>query len=320
MDEVFQKITQMGNVTSLYYKDPPAGWTHWLLLVSDNHHDSVFCNRELELAHLEEAKKRNADIFYFGDLFDAMQGKFDPRRSMDELRPEYRRQDYYDFVVEDTANFLAPYASQIRLLGKGNHETAVLKNANIDLMNRLAFMLNIQNKTSIQVGGYGGWVRLMFTLSANETGPTFSLRMKYFHGAGAEAPVTRGVIQTNRQAVYLPDANMVINGHNHNAYYVPITRERLTTRGQIYYDVQHHIRIPGYKMDYADGAGGFIVEKGGVPKPIGVFWVKLTLHQAHGVTGTISMKPEPDIQGPETMPSIMNTSDPFFYDEDGATE
>jgi hypothetical protein len=56
-----------------------------------------------------------------------MQGRFDPRRDMDELRPEYRRNDYYDFVVRDAADFLEPYANNIALISDGNHELAVLK-------------------------------------------------------------------------------------------------------------------------------------------------------------------------------------------------
>jgi len=47
-----------------------------------------------------------------GDWFDAMQGKFDPRRNMDELRPEYRTEKYFDVVVESSAEFLKPYAKK----------------------------------------------------------------------------------------------------------------------------------------------------------------------------------------------------------------
>ena len=60
-------------------------------------------------ADLQTAVDRNAMIFLFGDVFDAMQGRFDPRRSLDELRPEYRRSDYFDFVVKDAARILSPF-------------------------------------------------------------------------------------------------------------------------------------------------------------------------------------------------------------------
>ena len=81
-------ISVSGAVTTIRMDDPRKGWEQWFLLMSDNHHDSIYCNRDLETEHLEEAKRRNARVFIFGDFFDAMQGRFDPRRSMDELRKD----------------------------------------------------------------------------------------------------------------------------------------------------------------------------------------------------------------------------------------
>jgi hypothetical protein len=116
----------------------------------------------------------------------------------------------------------------------------------------------------------------MFNLSDGvSTGPRSSIKARYYHGFGGDAPVTRGIIHTNRQAVYLPDANLIINGHNHNALYVPIQRERISNKGVQYFDTQHHIRIPGYKQSYGDGTGGWEVTRGAPPKPIGSFWVRL---------------------------------------------
>ena len=192
---------------------------------------------------------------------------------MKELRPEYRRDDYYDFVVKDVGDAHAPYADRILMLGRGNHETSVLKNSNTDLIDRLAFYMNTTTGSHIMTGGYGGWIRFMFTHSG--VTPDSSLKLKYFHGAGSEAPVTRGVIQTNRQAVYLPDADIVLNGHNHNNYYVPISRERISNKGTLFFDIQHHIRVPGYKSEYADGSGGWAVERGGIPKPNGAAWMRM---------------------------------------------
>ena len=221
---------------------------------------------------MQEAVNRNAMIFLIGDIFDAMQGRFDPRRSLDELRPEYRRQDYYDFVVKDVARILGPFAKNIVLISDGNHETATLKNANLSLTDRLIWLLNTQYGGNVQHGGYGGWVRFM--LEGNSGGRA-SVKMKYFHGAGGDSPVTRGVIQTNRQAVYLNGADIVVNGHNHNAYYVPIVQESVSDAGKVIFSTQHHVRTPGYKSEYNDGTKGWAVEKGMVPKPLGGAFVNL---------------------------------------------
>ena len=56
-----------------------AGWQQWFLLSSDRHHDNKMCDRRLEQQHLDLAAEREALICDFGDLFCAMQGKYDPR-------------------------------------------------------------------------------------------------------------------------------------------------------------------------------------------------------------------------------------------------
>lgn len=265
------EISQTGPVTTVRF-EVKGGWDQWILFQSDNHHDSPMCNQALEREHLEEAKKRGAWVIMTGDFFDGMQGRFDGRRSYDQLRPELRREDYYDALVEYAAKFLQPYAKNILLIGDGNHETAVLKYANTNLADRLVGKLNERGKAKIVHGGYGGWVRLLVDRSGAGQG---SVMIKYYHGSGGEAPVTRGAIQTNRQAVYLPDADIVVNGHSHNTYYIPIGRERITNKGRMFFDVQHHVRVPGYQQSYGDGSGGWEVSRGGVPKPIGCVWVHL---------------------------------------------
>jgi hypothetical protein len=84
------------------------------------------------------------------------------------------------------------------------------------------------------------------------------------------------VIDTNRQAVYEPDANIVVNGHNHESWYMPIARERLSNMGVSFQDIQHHLRTGTYDNDYEDGYSGFHVESGKPPKPRGAVWVKFS--------------------------------------------
>jgi hypothetical protein len=294
-------ISQHGVITTIYF-NVLSGWEKWFLLMSDNHFDSVFCNRELMTSHFEEAKNRNARIMIFGDWFDAMQGRFDPRRSMDELRSEYRREDYYDFVVQDSRDYLSPYAKLIDVMSDGNHELAVLKNANTNLMDRLVFALNDKIGSKIVHGGYGGWIRLMFILAVVGGGTRISKKIKYFHGSGGDAPVTRGVIQTNRQAVYLPDANIVVNGHSHNEYHIAIARERLNSKGNLYFDLQHHIRIPGYKQSYGDGSTGWDVTRGSPPKPLGAIWVRFSCEK-----DDINIQVTPNITGGDAI--SLNSND-----------
>lgn len=270
--------TQKGAVTTVRIDYSGGNNEQTLFLASDLHIDAVTCAREVLLADLQTAVDRNAMIFLFGDVFDAMQGRFDPRRSLDELRPEYRRSDYFDFVVKDAARILSPFAKNIVLIADGNHETATLKNNGISLTDRLVWTLNMEHGSSILHGGYGGWVRFLF--SSGDLGKRKSVRMKYFHGSGGDAPVTRGVIQTNRQAAYLDGADIVVNGHNHQSYHVPIVKESLNNNGRVVFSTQHHIRTPGYKNEYNDGSGGWAIERGMPPKPLGGTFVTMELHQS----------------------------------------
>lgn len=305
------EITQQGAVTTCAIDLNTDGAEHWFLFQSDNHHDHPTCNRTLEMQHLDEAVNRNARVFIFGDLFDAMQGRFDPRRSYDELRPEYRTERYYDVLVRDFAEWFRPYSKNIAMIADGNHELSVQKAANTGLIDRLLERLNGDTVH----GGYGGWVRFMFH---RDGVPQNSTRLKFFHGSGGEAPVTRGVIQTNRQAVYLPDADIVVNGHSHNSYYIPISRERLSAKGRQYFDIQHHIRIPGYKQSYGDGSGGWDVTRGGVPKPIGAVFVKLTFNFNKMATpaDAVGVQVETSIRGADVVTIGGGMYDGPEYDQD----
>jgi len=251
----------------------PEDWEKKIYLFSDVHFDSMYCQRDIYTKHLESAKKEDAWILDAGDLFDAMQGRFDPRRNMDDLRPEYRRADYYDYVVGDVASFLTPYADNFVMLGMGNHELGVLKNVNSNLTDRLASKLREQ-KSQVVCGGFKGWVRI---LVRRDNIPSGSVVIRFSHsGGGGNAPVTRGVIDTNRQAVYLPDANIVWNGHNHHGWIVPIARERISNKGVIYSDLAWYVRTPGYKAEYLNSSNGFEAQRAGGPRPLGCVVVSLT--------------------------------------------
>ncbi len=265
------KVKARGNVLSLYFEDIAAGWEQWVLLSADRHHDNVYCDRGLEHKHLEQARQRGAGILDFGDLFCAMQGKYDPRSNMDDIREEDVGQDYLDRIVTHAAEDYGGYARYWWLIGRGNHETNIRKRHGTDLTSNLVHRLNADYDGNCHVGGYGGWVRFMFTVHGTNCQ---SYRLKYHHGAGGGGPVTRGVIQTNRQAVYLPDADFVVNGHTHDSWYVPIARERLSNRGVVYQDLIRFIRVPGYKNEYNDGSKGFHIEKWGPPKPLGAAWLR----------------------------------------------
>lgn len=246
-------------------------WEQWILLSGDRHHDNKATDWNLEKRHLDKAKERGALIVDVGDLYCAMQGKYDPRSDMSQIRPEHVGVDYLDRLVNTATDFYEPYAANWLLLGHGNHETNVLNRHGVDLTSNLVHRLNSAGANSY-TGRYGGWVRFQFVVNKTSR---MSLNLKYHHGSGGGGPVTRGVIQSNRQAVYLPDADIVVNGHTHDSWVVPIARERLTDAGKVRRDLVWYIRTPGYKNEYGTGADGYVIERWGAPKPLGCVWLRI---------------------------------------------
>ena len=270
------------NCITIKIDDIKAGWEQWVLLRADAHHDSIYCDRIQEKRDLETALARDAIILDFGDLFDAMQGHDDRRRAKVELRPEYNVSNYFDAIVEDACAFYKPYANNWVMLARGNHETSVRDKIETDLTNRLAYAMRT-DKHSVLVGGYGGWIRFMF-----DYGHRQSRNLKYFHGSGGGGPVTKGVIQSNRQAAILDMADIVVNGHVHEAWHLLLKREGITTSGKHYQRAEHHVRTPGYKNAYNDGSEGWEIETGKPPKPVGCVWVRFS-YFAESITTDITV-------------------------------
>ena len=248
-----------------------SGWEQRIMLSGDRHHDNLYANHKLEIKHLEQARECNAPIIDIGDFFCLMQGKYDPRKSYTDLRPELIEGPYLDRVIDTAADFYKPYAQQFAIIGEGNHESNVKKRAETDMIARITGRLQRESAVDNRAfaGGYSGWILFSFGNKTN----TRTLPLFYHHGYGGGGPVTKGVIQTNRRAVYLPDASIIVTGHIHEAWNIPIKRERISQRGVVKQDIQWHVSVPTYKDDYANGTGGFHIEKGRPPKPMGCAWL-----------------------------------------------
>jgi hypothetical protein len=94
-------ITQYApNVHEIIFSNIHAGWEGWVLLSSDRHHDNKLSVWELERKHLDLALQRKALVIDSGDLFCAMQGKYDKRSNLDQVRPEHRYNDYLNRLTQ----------------------------------------------------------------------------------------------------------------------------------------------------------------------------------------------------------------------------
>jgi hypothetical protein len=71
-----------------------------------------------------------------------MQGKFDPRRSKKDIRPEHNKANYLDAVIEDAVEWFAPYADILTVVGYANHETGIIRNVETDPLQSFVDLLN----------------------------------------------------------------------------------------------------------------------------------------------------------------------------------
>lgn len=261
------------NVHRICIDLPTVKDEQWVLLQSDVHWDNPNCDRDLLEKHWKQARERHAPILDNGDFFCAMQGKWDKRSCKDDLRPEHRSADYLDALVRTAADALEPYKDLLTVRGQGNHETSILKRHETNITERLVERLRASGSATIATGGYSGYV--VFEVSTRGGGRRYPTKLHYHHGYGGGGPVTRGVIQTSRQAVYLADADICWSGHTHDAWQVPIARVKLNQDcTKIQHCRQVHIRTAGYKEEYGDGYGGWHIERGGPPKPVGGAWLR----------------------------------------------
>lgn len=256
----------------VYIDDVKSGWEQYFLLTSDNHWDSTKCARKLLKKHFDQAKERDAQIIINGDWFDVMQGKWDPRGNYSDLRPEYATATYLDDVVKDAYEFLKQYKANILIIGNGNHETNITKRHATNLIDKLVFMLNTdKDSKEVLMGAYEGWITFHF----NEGGNRRSKRMFYHHGYGGNAPRSKGMLKTDIDIMQHPDADIIIQGHDHNKWYIPVAIERISDNGNIRESLVHRIQLGSYKMKTNKGLG-WEVEKNFNQPSLGGWWLKFS--------------------------------------------
>lgn len=246
-------------------------WRCRFLLSSDRHHDNPKTDQGMEKRHLEQAREMGAGVMDFGDLFCAMQGKYDKRSSKSDLRPEHQNGRYLDSLVDTAAEFYRPYADLFAVIGTGNHETSIKQRHETCLTSRLVDRLKTFGSPVVQ-GGYSGWIVFSFTRDGVSHK---SIKLWYDHGYGGGGPVTKDIIQASRRAVYLPDADIVVSGHTHDRWIFPIERERITQQMKRSRDTQTHVKIPSYKDSWRP-EGNWEKERGMPPKPVGAIWLEFT--------------------------------------------
>lgn len=271
------------NVTMVTAEVKRQGQEFWLLVQSDEHWDNPKTDLAMLKRHHEEALRRGAGIIKVGDTFCAMQGKYDFRADKSALRPEHQHGDYLDRLVTTAADFYGPFASNIIVMGDGNHETAIRKRHETDLIERLCGTIYDRRGVKVQHGGYTGFVRIQFRHHHTR----HSLTMVYAHGWGGGGPVTKDTIQAHRMMARYDGCDIIASGHTHDRWKLCDVKTGLNKFGQIVKRPVTILKCGSYKDAWDEGVGGYEVERGHPAKPVGAWWVRITYRKRGPVVTAI---------------------------------
>lgn len=272
-----EKINGMTTIVTVTLK---KGETSFDIFVTPDHHwDNPKCERQLLKSDLDEAIQKNAAIIMAGDTFCFMQGKYDPRRNKADIRPEHNVSNYIDAVISDAANFYAPYKKNIVAIGRGNHESSILKNLETDVLERFAGELG----GGIPVLGYHGWV--IFKIKDHTNALRWVYKIYFNHGSGGGGPVTRGQIEFSRLMMMVEGADCITAGHIHEKNNSEVMVHYFEDNSKSYKPKIRSVlllRASTYKQEYTKN--GWHIERGAPPKPLGGNF--LTLHLGRDSKGS----------------------------------
>jgi hypothetical protein len=248
-----------------------------VLLMSDEHADNLQADLGLIRKHHQQAVDAGAPILKLGDTMCAMEGKWDKRASESHLRPEMRGGNYLDRLVSFHAELCGQYARNIAIISDGNHETAMLKHHQTDLLERLVSTLRQGGSPALHMP-FTGFVRFRF---ADKHSHADSKVLHYHHGYGGGGEVTRGLIDNSRtRGQYLADVHY--SGHIHRRNYDENVLMALDRAGNVVEKTQLFLRGSCYKREHMDG-GGYHVEKGRAGRPLGGWWLHFDVQRTQTV-------------------------------------
>lgn len=242
------------------------------LLTSDVHFDNPKCVRSKYFKDLDRAREVGAKIFCFGDLMCLMQGRYDGRATKSDIRDEHKGSNYLDLVINDTADQHRKYADLFIAFTDGNHETSITKHCETDPLERFVERLNTLEGTDIHRGRYQGFIIFKF----QQNGARVRTITLFYHHGKFGGIVTKGTLGVLRQAAVVPDADIIVNGHTHDRWYMEQPRYKLNQSGEAKVEPQYHIKTGCYKEEFED-MKGFAVEKIVLPKSIGGMWLTIDL-------------------------------------------
>ena len=257
-------------------------------LCSDLHLGHVNCDVARIKRELQAAVDVGASILINGDVFDAVtcgDKRYTPGQTVDRIA---KAKDSYTATCELGAEVLGPFASHIKVIGVGNHETAWVKYRQSDPVSGTISLLNLKLAEAgdlhrIKHGGISGYVVSLLDVPSGKGKPlTLSHRLHYHHGVGGDAPVTGGLIAANRTMVgWLADTHT--EGHRHNLLDREYSVGDCRPNGRIVFKQVVCLMTGSYLRNYRAGRPHkdplqytYAEESAHPPKPVGGKFLVLT--------------------------------------------
>lgn len=250
-----------------------------ILMATDVHFDSKYCDRDLLKKHMDMAVETGSMVFFNGDLFDVMGCEKDPRSKSSDIRPEYisPERSYLDLVIEDVYEFLKPYKDNIMAIGYGNHETAIMKYRDTDPIYRLKTMLDSTGGPKVPLSGYKGVLKILNVQSlehGTSRGASANTYIAHHHGYGGNARRSKGILTADIEIGEYPFADIIFSGHTHQKLFLPMNTYDINNKSVLSLKKKFWLKGGSYK-DTSDKSFGFEVQKGFGLTVSGGWWIDI---------------------------------------------
>lgn len=242
--------------------------------------------------YMDEAKKRGAVIWKFGDIIGAI-APGDPRYTARCLHGDLNHDYFADAVVDYVAELYRPYADCLGGLGWGNHEAMWLKIHKSDLIDRVIADLHKTRDRSLPPIAhlrYCGVITTRFVRNKRTKAHYQKYLIAYHHGTSTNAPVTEGIIAAKRLKDNIEGVDLIAIGHVHKAWSLRNERFYVDGHDEIKVKDVRLVCVGSHQQSYTDPGEknlSWAEQKGFPPAPYGGAFLLLHSHKRHGITARI---------------------------------
>lgn len=211
--------------------------------ISDGHADSPFFDEQAFISVMKAIQAEKRYVIINGDLFDSIL-RTDQKRGANHLME--KTDDQINQKIKRVVALLKPFQENILFIARGNHESSTIKFNGVDLIDLTCEMLNAGSEHKIICGNYSNWIRINWYGANGKSVAHYDIFLH--HGAGGQAPVSKGMIDFDRLAGSV-DADLVLTGHKHNAiidYSHPI--QKLTANGEFVLKNRIFVQTPSFQV------------------------------------------------------------------------